>query len=65
MAKSGRTRAPRDRKRPYRFPKPPCSPRFPGPPEPVSPGGSECGTGPDPRKLFETLKRGRKRGPSR
>jgi len=59
MAKGNRGRAPRDRKRPYRFPKPPCTPRFPGPPEPVSPGGSECTTGPDPRELLKKVKKRR------
>ncbi len=61
MAKSHRARAPRDRKRPYPVPKPPCTPRFPGPPEPVSPGGSECGTGPDPLRLVKRWKRKKKR----
>ena len=55
MAKSNRGRAPRDRKRPYGVPKPPCTPRFPGPPEPVSPTGSECNTGPDIRRLLKRL----------
>ena len=59
MAKSNRTRAPRDRKRPYGFPKPPCTPRFPGPPEPVSPDSPESLTGPDPRKLLKKRKRKR------
>lgn len=59
MAKSGRGRAPRDRKRPYRFPRPPCTPEPPKVPEPPRPADPGCGTGPDPRKLLERLKKKR------
>jgi len=57
MAKSGREHAPRDRKRSGGFPKPPCTPsppRHPPPPRPPDPG---CGTGPDPRKLLDHLRK--------
>lgn len=60
MAESGRERAPRDRKRPVRFPRPPCEPRPPGPPPPVRPGDGGCGTGPDLRRLLERAKRKRR-----
>jgi len=59
MSKSNRGRAPRDRKRPYRFPRPPCTPRFPRPPDPVRPDGSECLTGPDPREILRRLRKRR------
>jgi hypothetical protein len=59
MAKSGRSRAPRDRRRPIRFPKPPCSPKLPFPPEPVKPADPGCSTGPDPRELVKKLRRKR------
>jgi hypothetical protein len=57
MSKSGRGRAPRDRRRPYRFPRPPCEPEPPRAPEPVRPRPPGCDTGPDPAKLIEKLKR--------
>jgi hypothetical protein len=60
MAKSGRSRAPRDRKRPYSFPKPPCSPTPPRPPGQVKPGPPGCGTGPDLDELRKRVKRRRK-----
>ena len=57
MAKSGRQYAPRDRQRPYRFPKPPCQPVPPRRPQSPRPPDSACGTGPDPRKLLDVLRR--------
>jgi hypothetical protein len=60
MAKSNRGRAPRDRKKPYRFPKPPCSPEPPRSPEPVHPHRPGCGTGPDLEKLRERVRRSKK-----
>jgi hypothetical protein len=59
MAKSGRQNAPRDRKQPFAFPKPPCVPTPPRQPPPPRPAGPGCDTGPDPRKLFEKLERKR------
>lgn len=59
MAKSNRGRAPRDRKRPVHFPKPPCSPEPPRDPEPVRPPIPDCVTGPDPRDLLKRLKKKR------
>jgi len=55
MAKNRRQSAPRDRKRPFRMPEPPCTPkppRMPPPPRPADPG---CTTGPDPFKLLKRL----------
>ena len=57
MAKSGRQHAPRDRRRPYRFPKPPCQPAPPRRPERPRPPDSGCGTGPDPQELLDRLRR--------
>ena len=58
MAKSGRQHAPRDRKRgPVGFPKPPCTPSPPRHPPAPRPPDSGCGTGPDPRKLLDLLRK--------
>jgi len=61
MPKSNRGRAPRDRKKPYRFPKPPCTPEPPRPPEPVRPQPPGCETGPPLKKVLERLRRPSKR----
>jgi hypothetical protein len=61
MAKSGRGRAPRDRKRPYRFPKPPCSPTPPKSPKRVRPEVPGCDTGPDISKLKDLIRPKRRR----
>jgi hypothetical protein len=57
MAKSGRGRAPRDRKRGLVFPKPPCDPPLPRHPDPPRPPGPGETSFPDPRKLFEKLRK--------
>jgi hypothetical protein len=59
MAKSGRQHAPRDRKHPVAFPKPPCTPeppRHPPAPRPSGPGEVPI---PDPRRLLDKLTRKR------
>lgn len=59
MARSGRGRAPRDRKRPYAFPlrvpEPPCTPRPPRvPPRPTPPGPGDH-LWPDPLRHLEKV----------
>lgn len=53
MAKNQRQHAPRDRKQPLKFPKPPCTPeppRVPPPPRPAPPFDPAI---PDFRKIFK------------
>ena len=59
MAKSNRQHAPRDRKRPFAIPKPPCTPEPPHVPPPPRPSDSGCGTGPDPRRVLDKITRKR------
>lgn len=61
MSKSNRQRAPRDRRRPFRVPRPPCEPRMPSPPPPVRPPDPGCSTGPDLDLLKRLLERKKKR----
>lgn len=59
MSKSRRQNAPRDRKRPFKVPDPPCTPKppkMPPPPKPAPPGETPI---PDFRKLFKLGRRGR------
>lgn len=60
MAKRGREWAPRDRKRPYRFPKPPCTPEPPKHPPPPRPTAPDCTTGPDPVEAIRRILRRKK-----
>jgi hypothetical protein len=57
MAKSHRQHAPRDRKRPFRVPEPPCTPKPPRNPPPPKPADSGCSTGPDPREILKRLRK--------
>ncbi len=66
MAKSGRGRAPRDRKRPYTFPRPlpepPCTPKPPRVPPPPAPPGPGDHAWPDPlERLRKVLEKKRER----
>lgn len=64
MAKSGRGRAPRDRKRPYVFraPEPPCTPKPPRVPPPPTPPGPGDHLWPDPlERLKKALARDKKK----
>lgn len=55
MGRSRRERAPRNRKRPWIHPEPPCTPGPPRPPRAPRPSGPGCGTGPEPLRLLEKL----------
>jgi len=57
MAKNRRGQAPRDRKRPFRAPQPPCTPKPPTVPPPPRPPDPGCETGPDPMKLLKLGRR--------
>jgi hypothetical protein len=56
MSKNRRQSAPRDRKRPFKVPEPPCTPKPPKVPPPPRPSDPFDKTIPDPRRIF---KRGR------
>lgn len=55
MSKNRRQNAPRDRKRPFKVPQPPCTEpkRPPVPPPPTRPSEPFDKTIPDPRKVFK------------
>lgn len=59
MAKSNRSRAPRDRKRGLKLPDPNQVPRLPFPPPPVKPSDPGCSTGTGLKALDKLLRRGR------
>lgn len=55
MGRSRREGAPRNRKRPWIHPEPPCTPRPPGPPPAPRPSDPGCRTGPDPLRLLKKV----------
>lgn len=59
MAKNRRQHAPRDRKRPFKVPEPPCTPKPPRVPPPPSPAPPFDPSIPDFRKIFKPGRRER------
>lgn len=58
MSKNRRQQAPRDRKRPFKVPEPPCTPKPPKVPPPPTPTRPFDKATPDFRKLFKSGGRG-------